>query len=47
MYLSHTPRKAHPHLPAHPLSLQEMAIIAAGLLVAMMVGVAASGVLPL
>jgi hypothetical protein len=31
---------------AHPFSLQEVAIFAAGMLAAVMVGIAASGVLP-
>jgi hypothetical protein len=35
-----------PHLPAHPISLIEALIFAGGLFAAMLVGVAASGVLP-
>jgi hypothetical protein len=33
--------------PTHPPTLQEIAIFAGGLFVAVMVGIAASGVLPL
>jgi hypothetical protein len=33
--------------PTHPPTLQEIAIFAAGLFAAVMVGIAASGVLPL
>jgi hypothetical protein len=42
MSVSHTPRK----LAAHRITLTETLIFAGGLLVAMLVGVAASGVLP-
>ena len=47
MSIWHAPTRAHPHIPAHPITLQEIAIFAGGLIVAMMVGIAASGVLPL
>jgi hypothetical protein len=46
----HAPTRAHPnpqHIPAHPVTLQDMAIFAGGLVLAMLVGIAASGVLPL
>jgi hypothetical protein len=39
--------KTQRQVPAHPFSLQEVAIFATGVLVAMMVGIAASGVLPI
>jgi hypothetical protein len=45
----HAPTRAqpqHPHIPAHPVSLQDMAIFAGGLVIAMVVGIIASGVLP-
>jgi hypothetical protein len=43
----HHNHEARAHIPAHPLSLQDLAIFAGGLLIAVMIGVAASGVLPL
>jgi hypothetical protein len=47
----HAPTRApahrHPQIPAHPITLQDVAIFAGGLIVAMMVGIAASGVLPI
>jgi hypothetical protein len=46
MSVWHGPGKTQRHAPAHPFSLQEVAIFAAGMLAAVMVGIAASGVLP-
>ena len=46
MSVWHAPGKAQRRAPAHPFSLQEAAIFAAGMLAAVMVGIAASGVLP-
>jgi hypothetical protein len=36
-----------PRIPAHPLTFSDLAIFAGGLLVAVMLGIAASGVIPL
>ena len=47
MSVWHAPGKTQRQAPAHPFSLQEVAIFATGILVAVMVGIAASGVLPL
>lgn len=49
MSIWHAQTRAHPHhahIPAHPVTLQDMAIFAGGLVIAMLVGIAASGVLP-
>jgi hypothetical protein len=35
-----------PRIPAHPLTFSDIAIFAAGLLAAVLLGIAASGVLP-
>jgi hypothetical protein len=46
----HAPTRAHPHhphIPAHPVTVQDMLIFAGGLVIAMLVGIAASGVLPI
>jgi hypothetical protein len=40
------PPKTRPERPPHPFSALEIAIFAAGVLVAMMVGIASSGLLP-
>ncbi len=47
MSVWHPPGKTQQQGPVHPFSLQEVAIFATGVLVAMMVGIAASGVLPI
>jgi hypothetical protein len=36
-----------PRIPTHPLTLSDLAIFAAGMLVAVLLGIAATGVLPL
>ncbi len=46
MSVWHAPEKQRLHPAAHAPSLQEIAIFAVGILAAMMVGIAASGVLP-
>jgi hypothetical protein len=46
MSVSHSPVKPRPHAPAHPFSLVEIMVFAGGLLAAVLVGVASSGVLP-
>lgn len=35
-----------PRIPAHPLKLSDLAIFAAGMLVAILLGIGATGVLP-
>ena len=47
MSIWHAPTRAHPqpHIPAHPVTLQDLAIFAGGLVIAMLVGIAASAVL--
>ncbi len=40
------PRTPRQDRPAHPLSLPEIGVLAAGVLFAMMVGIACSGLLP-
>jgi hypothetical protein len=36
-----------PPVPAHPLTLSDIAIFAGGMLIAVLLGIAASGVIPL
>jgi uncharacterized protein involved in exopolysaccharide biosynthesis len=40
----HVPQR--PRIPAHPLTLSDLAIFAGGMLLAVMLGIAATGVLP-
>ena len=49
MSIWHAPTRAqrHAHIPAHPINLQDLAIFAGGLVIAMLVGIAASGILPI
>jgi len=47
MSVFHAPEKSQRHGPAHTFTLQEIVIFAFGALAAMMVGIAASGVLPI
>jgi len=47
MSVWHAQRKTRLHQLAHAFSIQEVAIFAAGLFAAVMVGIAASGVLPI
>jgi hypothetical protein len=42
----HAPSNERPHIPAHPVTLPDLAIFAAGMLVAVLVGIGASGLLP-
>jgi hypothetical protein len=41
----HAPQR--PRIPAHPLTLSDLAIFATGMLVAVLLGIAASGVIPI
>jgi hypothetical protein len=44
----HAPQRARPHYPlAHHVTMSDLAIFAVGMFVAVMVGIAASGMLPL
>ncbi|HEX3407011.1 MAG TPA: hypothetical protein VHS81_07215 [Caulobacteraceae bacterium] len=45
MSIWHAPQR--PRIPAHPLTLSDLAIFAGGLLLAMMLGIAATGLIPL
>jgi hypothetical protein len=47
MSVFHAPEKPQRHGPAHAFTLQEIVIFAFGALAAMMVGIAASGGLPM
>jgi hypothetical protein len=47
MSVWHASGKVQRRLPTHPFSLQEMTIFAVGMLAAIMIGIAASGVLAL
>jgi hypothetical protein len=40
-----TPQR--PRVPAHPLTMSDVAIFAGGMLLAVMLGIAASGVIPI
>jgi hypothetical protein len=42
----HTPTPVRPHIPAHHVTAQDLAIFAGGMIVAMLVGIAATGILP-
>ena len=46
MSVWHAPPRERVHIPAHPFSPQDLAIFAGGILLAMMIGIAASGLLP-
>jgi len=47
MSVFHAPEKTRRHGPDHAFTLQEIVIFAFGALAAMMVGIAASGLLPM
>ena len=47
MSIWHAPSSERPHIPAHPVTLPDLAIFAGGMIVAMLVGIAASGLLPI
>jgi hypothetical protein len=42
----HAPISAHPRSPAHHITMQDLAIFAGGLVFAMLIGIAATGILP-
>ena len=44
MSIWHAPQR--PRIPTHPLTLSDVAIFAGGILVAVLLGIAASGVIP-
>jgi hypothetical protein len=42
----HTPTSARPHVPAHHVTAQDLAVFAGGMIFAMFIGIAATGILP-
>ena len=47
MSIWNAPTRARTHIPAHPVSLPDLAIFAGSMIVAMLVGIVASGLLPI
>jgi hypothetical protein len=47
MSVWHAPSRGRAHLAAHPISAQELIIFAGAVVLAAMIGIAASGLLPI
>ncbi len=46
MSIWHAQTPARSHIPAHHVTVQDLAIFAGGMIVAVLVGIAATGILP-
>ena len=46
MSIWHAPLSARPHSPAHHVNVQDLAIFAGGMIFAIFIGIAATGILP-
>ncbi len=46
MSIWHAPISAHPRSPVHHITVQDLAIFAGGMIFAMLIGIAATGILP-